>query len=215
MSTEEKTNSVAVEVKAAAEEPKIDLYQEIEIKFNADDIDLFVFKDLAKSLNPKSFIYVESVDIYYAKSENEFLRHRLPAQNKGTADEARSELTLKKKSVDQNNWKRTEINVRVDHNDPKLIEAFCAGLGYIRNFSIEKCCQIYFYETVDIVMYSVKDEKSGYAHFLEIEGLEDIGMTPEQSWAEVIKYEKLLAPLGITPQKRKKLSLWEIYRKGF
>lgn len=196
------------------EELRTNSYFEVEIKFNADDIDIFAFKDLAKALNPRSFIYVESTDIYYAKNESEFLRHRLPAQNK-VEEAARSELTLKKKTIDKNNWNRVELNIRVDNNDPKLIEAFCAELGYVRNFSIEKCCQIYFYETVDIVMYSVKDEKGEYSHFLEIEALEDIGMTPEQSWAEVIKYEKLLAPLGITPQKRKKLSLWEIYRRGF
>ena len=189
-------------------------YSEVEVKYKADDIDLFVFKDLAKALNPKSFIYVESTDIYYSKNETEFLRHRLPAQNK-VAEEARSELTFKKKTIDQNNWNRIEVNVRVDNNDPKLIEAFCAGLGYTRNFAIEKCCQIYFYETVDIVMYSVKNEKGEYSHFLEIEALEDIGMTPEKCWEEILKYEKLLAPLGITPQKRKKLSLWEIYRQGF
>jgi adenylate cyclase class IV len=213
MGGEIKPNTTVVE-EVKVEEPKANSYHEVEIKFNADGIDIFAFKDLAKALNPKSFIYVESVDVYYAKSETEFLRHRLPAQNK-VEEEARSELTFKKKTIDQNNWSRVEVNLRVDGNDPKLVEAFCAGLGYTRNFSIEKCCQIYFYETVDIVMYSVKDEKNEYSHFLEIEGLEDIGMTPEQSWAEVVKYEKLLAPLGITPQKRKKLSLWEIYRRGF
>ena len=70
-------------------------------------------------------------------------------------------------------------------------------------------------ENVDIVYYSVKDESGKYSYFIEIEALEDCGMTHEQSWELVQKYEKLLAPLGITPQKRKKLSLWEIYRKGF
>jgi hypothetical protein len=29
----------------------------------------------------------------------------------------------------------------------------------------------------------------------------------------VQKYEKLLSPIGISPQKRKKLSLFEMYRK--
>ena len=38
-------------------------------------------------------------------------------------------------------------------------------------------------------------------------------MTQEQAWEVVQKYEKLLAPLGITPQKRKKLSLFEMYVK--
>jgi predicted adenylyl cyclase CyaB len=197
------------------EETKAKLYLEVEVKYNAEEIDRIVFKDLAKSLSPKSFIYVESTDIYYAKSENDFLRHRLPAQNKGGAEENRSELTFKKKIIDQNNWSRVEVNLRVDQNDPKLVEAFCEGLGYKRNFSIQKNCDIYFWDDADIVYYTVKDEDGKYSNFCEIEASEDIGMTQEESWAVVLKYEKLLAPLGITPQKRKKLSLWEIYRKGF
>jgi predicted adenylyl cyclase CyaB len=190
-------------------------YLEVECKYNADDIDRVTFKDLANSLNPKSFIYVESTDIYYSLSENEFLRQRLPAENKQGSEEHRSELTFKKKHIEQNNWTRTEVNLRTDLNDPALVGAFCEGLGYKKNFSIRKCCDIYFFDDADIVYYTVKDEDGKYAHFIEIEASEDIGMTPDQSWEVVLKYEKLLAPLGITPQKRKRLSLWEMYRRGF
>jgi len=197
------------------EDVKTKDYLEVEFKYGANDISRFAFKDLAKSLSPKSFIFVESVDVYYAKNENEFLRHRLPSQNKGGSEEDRSELTFKKKHKESNNWTRTEVNLRVDKNDPELVAAFCGGLGFTKNFSIEKCCEIFIYDTVDIVYYSVKDETGSYSSFCEIEALEDIGLTHEQSLEEVLKYEKLLAPLGITPQKRKRLSLWEIYRKGF
>lgn len=203
----------ATEETKIKEDSKSKQFLEVEVKYNADDIDRIAFKDLAKSLGPKSFIYVESTDIYYAKNENEFLRHRLPAENKGSKEENRSELTFKKKHVENNNWTRTEVNLRVDSNNTELVTAFCEGLGYNKNFSIFKSCDIYVYETVDLVYYNVKDEKGEYKHFVEIEALEDIGMTHEQSWEEVLKYEKLLLPLGITPQKRKKLSLWEMYRR--
>ena len=175
-----------------------------------------VFKDLVKSLNPKSFVYVESVDIYYAKSKDEFLRYRKPSENKLSGEENRQELTFKKKLSENNNWSRTEINLRIDLNDPFLVHSFCEGLGYTKNFEITKSCDIYFLEDdVDIVFYSVKDESGKYSFFIEIEALEDCHLTKEQSWERITKYEKLLAPLGITPQKRKKLSLWETYRKGF
>ena len=190
-------------------------FLEVEYKYNADDIDRMAFKDLAKSFGPTSFIYVESTDIYYAKSENEFLRHRLPAENKGGAEESRSELTFKKKLIDQNNWSRIEVNLRVDHNSPFLVTAFCEGLGYKKNFSIIKSCDIYFYPNGDLVYYSVKDEEGKYRNFIEIEALEDCRVTKEESLEILQKYEKMLAPLGITAQKRKKLSLWEMYRKGF
>ena len=107
---------------------------EIEIKFNADDIDRMKFKDLVKSLNPKSFVYVESKDVYYAKSENEFLRYRMPSENKQSGEEDRSELTFKKKTVNNNNWNRIEVNLRIDKNDPFLVNAFCEGLVYAKNF---------------------------------------------------------------------------------
>lgn len=188
-------------------------FLEVECKYNADDISRTAFKDLAKSLNPKSFIYVESADVYYVREENEFLRYRMPSENKLSGEEDRSEITFKKKHLDQNNWVRTEVNLRVDKNDPALINAFCEGLGYKKNFSIQKACDIYFFDDADIVYYSVKDEDGKYAHYLEVEASEDIGMTHDQSWEVILKYEKLLAPLGITPQKRKKLSLYEMYKK--
>jgi predicted adenylyl cyclase CyaB len=188
-------------------------YLEIELKFNADGIDRMAFKDLIKSLNPKRFIYVESTDVYYVKSENEFLRYRMPAENKQSGEEDRAELTFKKKHTDKNNWTRTEVNLRIDGNSPFLVEAFCEGLGYKRNFSIDKRCDIYFFEYADIVYYSVRDEVGKYTHFIEVEASEDTHMTQEKSWEVVQKYEKMLLPLGITPQKRKKLSLFEMYKK--
>lgn len=217
MNGNDQLNPIAEENKieeTKVEEPKPKLYLEIECKYNADDIDRIAFKDLAKSLIPKSFIYVESKDVYYVRAENEFLRHRLPAENKGGPEEHRSELTFKKKHKENNNWTRTEVNLRVDQNDPKLVDAFCEGLGYKKNFSIEKACDIYFYDDADIVYYTVKDENGKYAHFMEIEANEDIGMTQEESWNVILKYEKLLLPLGISPQKRKKLSLYEMYVKA-
>ncbi len=189
-------------------------YLEVEAKYNADDIDRIKFKDLAKSLGPKSFLYVESTDVYYLRAENEFLRYRMPSENRlGGDEENRSELTFKKKSMDKNNWVRTEVNLRVDKNDPFLIHAFCEGLGYKKNFSIQKSCDIYFYDDADLVYYTVKGEDGKYATFVEIEADESLEMTQEQAWEVVQKYEKLLAPLGITPQKRKKLSLFEMYVK--
>jgi hypothetical protein len=73
---------------------------EIESKYSASDIDCFAFKALALTLNPESFLYVESRDVYYVKSETEFLRYRMPAAGDLTK---RAELTFKKKHSDNNN----------------------------------------------------------------------------------------------------------------
>jgi len=187
-------------------------FLEIESKYSADEIDRMAFKDLVRSFNPKSFIYVESKDVYYLR-DDEALRYRMPSFNKLSGEENRAELTFKKKHKDNNNLIRTEVNLRVDLNDPNLVDAFCTGIGYVKDFEIDKCCDIYYFDDADIVYYSVKDENGKYSYFLEIEALENNQGTKEQSWETVLKYEKMLLPLGITPQKRKKLSLFEIYRQ--
>lgn len=190
-------------------------YLEVEVKYSADDIDRMAFKKFAKTLAVKEFIYAESSDIYYVRSENEFLRYRMPSENLLAGDnEFRSELAFKKKHKESNNWVRTEVNLRVDKNDAHLVNAFCEGLGYKRNFSIHKYCDIFILEDdVTLVFYQVIDEAGQIASFLEIEASEHLGLSREESWETVLHYEKLLLPLGITPQKRKKLSLYELYKK--
>ena len=185
-------------------------YLELETKYSASEIDLFAFKALAMTLKPKSFLYVESTDVYYTKSETEFLRYRMSAVGDVSN---RSEITFKKKHSDTNNVVRTEVNLRVDPNDRDTVVAFCEGLGYERNFSILKICQIYYFDDADIVYYSVIDENQKVAHYLEIEVLEELDLSPEQGWEVIRKYEELLSSLGINPQKRMKLSLFERYRK--
>lgn len=185
-------------------------FLEIETKYDATEINRVAFKLLAGSLKPKSFLYVESYDVYYVKSETEFLRYRMPPMGDSGR---RSELTFKKKHISANNNVRTEVNLRVDGNSEATVIAFCEGIGYVRNFSIFKMCDIYFYEDANIVYYSVIDEKGGVATFAEIECNEDLEITQEAAWEIIQKYEQLLAPLGINARKRKRLSLFEMYSK--
>jgi len=187
-------------------------FLEIEVKFNADNIDRFIFKDLAKSLNPKEFIYVESTDTYYEKELNEFLRYRAASES---SKSKRAELTFKKKHKENNNIVRTEVNLRVDPSNPETVKAFAEGLGYKENFVIWKACDIYRYDDATLVYYSVKDTNGKYNHFMEIEVIEGLPETEEEAWEIIRKYEKIIEPLGITPQGRLRKSLYEMYRKDF
>jgi adenylate cyclase class IV len=189
-------------------EPK--KFLEIETKYDASEIDRLKFKVLAKTLNPSRFIYGEGTDIYFIKEGDDFLRYRMPMVN---STDSRSELTFKKKSTKNNNMIRTEVNLRTDLNNPELITAFCEGIGYKRNFSVYKMFDIYFFHDANIVYYSVLDDDGKTANFIEIEASEDINLTEEAAWEVVQKYEKLLSPVGISAQRRKKLSLFEMYRK--
>lgn len=183
-------------------------FLEIETKYDADFINRLTFKALMKGMSPKSFLYVESSDRYFVKSETEFLRFRMPPDN-----DQRAELTFKKKHGTLNNNVRTEVNLRVDNNSADTVNAFCEGLGYKFNFSIYKMCDIYYFEDANVVLYSVIDEDNKIKTFLEIEVREDQDILEEAAWDIVLKYEKILNPLGINGQKRKRLSLFEMYKK--
>lgn len=184
-------------------------FLEIETKYDGSNIDRIEFKKLARSLNPTKFIYAESSDIYYTKSETEFLRYRMP-QDGDISN--RSELTFKKKHKESNNNIRTEVNLRVDPNDSHTVLTFAEGIGYKLNFSIFKMCDIYYFEDANIVYYAIIDENGKIAHFVEIECNDGFAKTQDEAWGIIQKYERLLSPLGISPQKRKKLSLFEMYK---
>lgn len=184
-------------------------FLEIETKYNANDIDLMSFKRTVISLNPKSFLYVCSTDTYFSKGDD-FIRYRSPPLDKTTN---RSELTLKKKHVSNNNIVRTEVNLRVDSNEDSVIFAFCENLGYVQNFSICKMCHIYFFEDANIVFYTVIDNKFKENRFIEIEVDENMGFMEQEGRQILDKYEKLLLPLGLTSKNRMKRSLWEMYKK--
>lgn len=185
-------------------------FLEIETKYDAEEIDRLEFKTLMETLQPKTFLYVEGTDEYYVKGVDDFLRYRMAVKH---IDDKRSELTFKKKSIANNNNVRTEVNLRIDLNTPELVSAFCEGLGYKRNFSVYKMCDIYFFDDANLVYYDVMSDSRKTGSFVEIEASEDIGLTEEQAWEVVQKYEKILAPLGISAQKRKRLSLFEMFVK--
>lgn len=187
-------------------------FHEIEFKYKVEEAKLNDWKQLVENLEGvKNFIYVESDDIYYTNSEGEFLRYRFSDNKK----DKRSELTYKVKIKEANNVIRKEINLRVDQNKPETIEAFANSQNYHKNFKIRKYVSIYFFDDATLPWYTVIDEGGDRQTFCEIEVNEDKihDLTKDECFDILKKYETILAPLGISPQKRLKKSLFEIYRK--
>jgi len=198
----------SIEVKVS--KPDLPVFVEFETKYRVDDPKiLWDFKHLVeKQIGRKDFIYIQSDDIYYVKTADEFIRYRFSESDK------RSELTIKRKTGTGNNIIREETNLRVDGNSFDLVENFIKQLGFTFNFRINKQCHIYHGEECTLVFYSVRDlETNKLAHFIEIEVTEGAGFTEDESWAIIKKYEGLLAPLGVTAQKRLRKSLFEMYRR--
>ena len=198
-------------------------FHEFEVKFRMDEAQLNAWKQLIinyKKENEdsyKEFIYIDSDDIYYVKDvssedvEYDFIRYRFSDSKK----DKRAELTTKKKLKDTNNIKRIEYNVRVDNNSKETVDGFVTGLGYNINFRIMKFVSIYKFKDATLPFYTVVDDSGNRQSFCEIEVDEELlhKIDEEEAWEIVKKYEKILEPLGVSPQKRLRKSLYEMYKK--
>ena len=146
-----------------------------------------------------------------------FMRYRRPAFG---LDGDRRELTTKyKQEGAKNNVQREEKNIRVDNSKEDTVTKFVEDLGYKLNFSIWKTCHIYNFDDATLVFYMVYDTTNGKAskmdNFVEIEVSEEkiSGMTKDQAWDIVTKYEKALESIGISARNRLRKSLFEMYRR--
>lgn len=182
------------------------IHKELEFKYYADSIDMLDFMKLIGKLNPE-WLIVSSYDDYFVNKKNEFIRYRYH-------DDV-GELTIKRKTLKTNNNNRIEINIPTAGKSNSSIEPFINLLGFNKNFSIFKTCNIATFEKVIVVYYIVYDENMDEKHrFIEIEAKESYNWLSEQdAWSEIVKYEKLLKPLGLSSKNRLKKSLFEMFKK--
>jgi adenylate cyclase class IV len=183
-------------------------FKEVEVKYAADNIKFEAFSKIVESLPVKKRMVVSSFDDYFTDKNDNFIRYRY------TDD--RGELTIKRQTNKSNNFERVEVNVPTSGDNYATVSAFAKLLGYEPSFGIYKTCKIYFLEKVDLVYYIVYDKEfKELRRFIEIEALEDAHWdSPEDAWDEVVKYEKLLEPLGITNRNRMKLSLFQLFHQN-
>jgi adenylate cyclase class IV len=188
-------------------------HTEFETKYRLDGDKVFEFKEIVETIDePYDFVYVQGPDWYYTKPDGSFLRYRKAENDKSN----RAELTMKAKPEGtSSNILRKEVNLRVDKNKFGTVEEFAKMLGYDFNFKIWKMCHIYRFKDATLVFYTVRDDKGVMTHFAEIEVDEDTihKLTESEAWDVVRKYERVLAPLGITHRHRLNKSLFEMYVK--
>jgi adenylate cyclase class IV len=186
-------------------------FSEIETKYNACEISLESFKKACDATNPHRIEAVESYDHYFTKG-SQFIRYRQgePPQ-----------LTMKNKTTESNNYSRTEVNLDIARDvNKETVEKFCSMLGFKPNFSIYKHSFIYWYQyfnTVYYVIYEDESKKKELGRSIEIEMSETYPWNNEKEvWDSLLWVEKQLGGQGllITPQRRMKRSLFEMYRVG-
>lgn len=203
-----------------AQEALVPKLTEFETKYRVDAALLTEFKSIVgrQEAEVHKFIYVEGPDEYWVRADGAFARYRRPSFG---LDGNRSEVTMKtKREGAKNNIIRREWNWRVDGTPPDTIREGLKDFGFKFNFSIWKSCHIYNLEDATVVFYTVYDTTDGKASkmdtFVEIEVSEEkiSGMTEDQAWEIISKYEKILEPVGLTAQKRLRKSLFEMYVRG-
>lgn len=186
---------------------------EFEGKYETDLSMLFVFKELVELSFPEAkFIYVQGPDHFFShkQKENVFGRYR----KADFGDNSRAQFTLKEKHSKSNNIKRTETNWEVGNTPLHEVEKGAEIMGLVKDATIYKYCHIYKLPEVTLVFYTVRTEQGRFDHFIEIEVEESLKITEEQALEILVKYEKVLAPLGVSAKNRLKLSLYERYRHG-
>lgn len=191
-------------------------FSEVETKYRVDPSALVGFKKLVEVLPEHTFLYVQGDDEYYVAADRPFLRLRIAQY----FDDSRTrfiQLTSKiKPEGAKNNIFRQEVNLSLMGNNLDEIRTFISMAGYTPDFVIWKTCHIYFFPDANLVFYAVR-EAGGDEHqyFVEIEVKEEIvhELTEDQAWGIIEKYESVLAPIGISPQKRMKKSLFDLFHK--
>lgn len=185
-------------------------FLEIETKYDASHIELDDFHKLIQNLGPSKSLDVAGFDYYYTK-KNSFIRYR--------AGKDCSELTMKTKRKEANNYVRVEANLPLDSKVSaldmrKIVEKICKMLGYKQNFAIWKTCYIYWFDKYNVVYYVVSDKNMvEKARFIEIEMSEShMWLNTKDAWTNLVRVEKTLAPLGITAKGRLSKSLFEMFK---
>ena len=182
---------------------------ELEFKYDGSDIKLSKFVEFANSLNPTKRVEGTGWDYYYSgDGQNfEFIRFRQGGL---------SELTIKIKNSEKNNNDRFELDLPLSMSVSQwMVEKFVSLLGFKENFRVYKYFDIYWFEKVDIVYYTIYNkEMVEIGRRVEIEARKDYPFkTAEEGMIEVKAMEQAMSEIGITPQKRLKKSMWEMFRK--
>ncbi len=181
-------------------------FQEIETKYKADNLPLSDFQTFCK--DPSAVILASGFDYFYYNPSDptSFGRYRKGADI--------SQVTVKRKTVANNNYVRGEINVNLKPDtDINTVNALFEYLGYGYTTSLYKNCFIYKYPLYTFVYYiCYNEDMKELGRYLEIELDEEHEWPSEEAaWKTLTDLEATLKPLGISPQSRVKRSLFEMY----
>ncbi len=182
-------------------------HREIEYKYRAE-LPLSEFKTFCEGRNPLKFLIISGYDHFLANPADpgSFYRHRVNTNE--------NQLTFKRKLQQDNNSIREERNIDLPLSvSESQVRDLCGVHGYVYTNSIFKNCFIYNYDYYTLVMYvCYNSELEELGRFVEIEMKEDYDWsTEEEALNELVTLERLCKSLGVSPEKRIKSSLFEMF----
>ncbi len=129
-------------------------HRELEIKLEADGVQVDAFKTWCFSRDPSKYLHVAGPDIYYTQGKN-VLRHRQPGQG------GPGELTVKRRTSKTSTKDRLEIDLRfAAETDLDDVGRFLIATGWEPAFTVVKDCHIFWFEEkkpgVEAVLYDVR-----------------------------------------------------------
>lgn len=187
---------------------------EIEFKYNASEVDLGQLGEFCNQVDTHdgetpSFLHASGYDYFYARfaEDTAFCRHRVGPDS--------NQLTFKRKTAENNNYVRIEHNIDLAPGvSPEQIRALAREFGYgATTFSIFKNCFIYSFPQYIFVYYVCYDTSmKELGRFLEIEVSESYPWKDsDEAMDRLIQLEQKAKVIGLTPQKRIKRSLFEMF----
>ncbi len=183
--------------------------KEMELKYRVDALTLEDFKAFCTARKPLKIITAAGYDHFYAnpKDPAAFARHRIgPDMN---------QLTFKRKTAAKNNYLRTEHNIDLSPGvTPEQVAALLSEFGHKFNTTIFKNVFVYHYENHNWVYYVCYDTRlKELGRFVEIEMAEDYPWPSEHdAWEILTSLEAVGRALGLSPQRRMKNSLFEMFK---
>ena len=182
-------------------------YEEIEFKYDANDIRIASYHETCKRLGKSEYFIQFGSDTFYRTNDlSKFCRHR-----KGKDI---NQLTFKEKTSVENSIIRKEVNVDLGELvDTSTVSEFLFNMRYTKENTINKSSFVYVFDTFILAYYICLDtEFKELGRFLEIELREDkdLGTTEEKLQLLTI-LERKLRSLGLYPKHRIKESLFDMF----
>ena len=174
-------------------------YVEIETKYNASDLNNYSVYSIAELLGvaPTSFIRSTSYNHYFTKDDR-FVRYR----------DFGDECELTTKSQRSSNEERNEVNLTLPAGSYEDVERFLAILGFEHDFTTLKHSQQLVLDGCLISCDTVEVNDQVH-YFLEIEALQ--GVEADVAWQRIEAIESKLSSLGVTPENRLQISVYQLF----